>query len=147
MRATVLVGYDDKAPAQRALERAIAEATAARGGLVVVSVFELPLDPEAPRYFGTLDDGPAAQVSPELPPELEPVLAHAHQRIAEAGIAADLLWAAGEPAGVIVEAARERKATLVVLGAHHHGFLSRAFGTDVAAEVERKLGAGVIVVE
>jgi hypothetical protein len=34
---------------------------------------------------------------------------------------------------------------VVVLGEHHHGFLSGLFGTDVAASVERELGSVVVV--
>jgi nucleotide-binding universal stress UspA family protein len=37
MAKTILVGYDDKEPAKRALERAIAEAKAANADLVVVT--------------------------------------------------------------------------------------------------------------
>jgi nucleotide-binding universal stress UspA family protein len=48
---------------------------------------------------------------------------------------------------VIAEVARERGASLVVVGAHHHGFLSRLAGSDVAAEVERHVGANVLVVD
>jgi hypothetical protein len=36
---------------------------------------------------------------------------------------------------------------MVVLAAsHHHGFFGRMFGTDSAAEIERELGDGVVVV-
>jgi hypothetical protein len=35
----------------------------------------------------------------------------------------------------------------VVLASHHHGFLGRLFGTDVAVEVERELGSSVVVVD
>jgi nucleotide-binding universal stress UspA family protein len=45
-----------------------------------------------------------------------------------------------------VETARDRNASLVIVGSHHHGFLSRLMGGDVAAEVKRQLGADVIVV-
>ena len=57
---TILVGYDDKDHARHALERGIAEAKRTGAHLVVVSVLELPLDPNAPRNFGTLGDGPVA---------------------------------------------------------------------------------------
>ena len=40
----------------------------------------------------------------------------------------------------------DRNARMVVLAAHHHGFFGRLFGTDVATEVERELGTGVVVV-
>ena len=62
-----------------------------------------------------------------------------------AGVRADYRWAAGEPGRAILDAARDAKAAVVVLGEHHHGFLAGLFGTDVAAAVERELGSAVIV--
>jgi hypothetical protein len=59
MSKTIVVGYDDKEPAKRALERAIAEAKESGGTLVVVTVVEFPLDPEGPQSFGALDDSPS----------------------------------------------------------------------------------------
>jgi nucleotide-binding universal stress UspA family protein len=147
VRATIVVGYDDSESSQRALERALAEAKTSGWELIIVSVVEMPFDPEGPQNFGTLDDSPARMIPLVLPPELEPVIARAKDRAAEEGIEADYLWAVGDPATVIVDAARERKASLVVLGSHHHGFMSKLFGVDVAAEVKRELGADAVVVD
>lgn len=144
--ATILVGYDDKEPAKRALERALAEAKASHARLVVITVLELPLDPNAPRNFGTLSDGPAAHSGPSLPAALQPAVAHAREAVAAEGVPADLLWAAGEPAEVLIELARELNASLVVLGAHHHGLFGRMLGADVAEEVKARAGADVLVV-
>jgi nucleotide-binding universal stress UspA family protein len=145
--ATIVVGYDDGAPAQHALERALEEAKERNAHLVVVSVLELPLDPSAPRNFGTLGDGPAARMPAGLPPELEPVVAHAHERVAAAGLRADFVWAAGDPAEALIEAAQERNASLVVLGEHHRGLFAALVGADVPGEVERRSGANVLVVD
>ena len=146
MARPIVVGYDDKEPAKRALERAIDEAKRAGAPLIVVSVLEMPLDPEGPQNFGTLDDSPARMIPLVVPPELEPVLAHARERAEAEGVEADFLWAAGDPAMTIVDTARDRNASHVVLGSHHHGFLGKVFGEDVAGEVERKLGAELVVV-
>ena len=146
MGRTIVVGYDDKEPAKRALERALEEANAG-DRLVVVSILELPLNPEGPQNYGTLDDSPARMIPLVVPAELEPVQAHAEERVAAAGVPATFFWAAGEPANEIVEAARDNKASLVVVGTHHHSLLGRLFGNDVAAEIERELGSAVIVVE
>ena len=140
------MGYDDKEPAKRALERAIEEAKRAGAPLLVVSVLEMPLDPEGPQNYGTLDDSPARMIPLVVPPDLEPVLAHARARAEAEGVTADFLWAAGDPAMTIVDAARDQNASHVVLGAHHHGLLGKVFGEDVAAEVERKLGAELVLV-
>jgi nucleotide-binding universal stress UspA family protein len=144
---TIVVGYDDKEPAKRALERAIQEAKQSGGHLVVVSVVVMPLNPEGPQNFGTLDDSPARMIPLVVPPELEPVQAHAEDRMAAEGVRVELFWAVGDPAQEIVNAARDRNASTVVVGSHHHSLLGRVFRLDVATEVERELGAKVIVVD
>jgi nucleotide-binding universal stress UspA family protein len=143
----IVVGYDDEDAAKRALDRALDEAKERGTDLVVVSVVELPLDPEGPQNFGTLDDSPARMIPLVVPDELEPVLAHARERVAAEGVSADFLWAAGDPSNVLVDVARDRGASLLVVGSHHHGFLSKLVGTDVAAEVKRHAGAEVLVVD
>jgi nucleotide-binding universal stress UspA family protein len=143
---TILVGYDDSAAARRALDRGIAEARARGARLVVLSVLEVPLDPQVDRFFGTLDDIADWEGRPIAPPpELVGLLAQARDEVEAAGLEAEVMWAAGEPGRAIVDAAREAKADVVVLGEHHHGFLAGLFGTNVAAEVERELGTAVIV--
>jgi nucleotide-binding universal stress UspA family protein len=145
--STIVVGYDDEEAAKRALDRALEEAKAAGAQVVVVTVLELPLDPTGPRNFGTLDDGPPGSIPHAVPDELEPVLRHARDRVEAEGVRARFLWAAGDPASVLVDVARDGRASLVVVGAHHHGFLARLVGSDVAAEVKRRAGADVLVVE
>jgi nucleotide-binding universal stress UspA family protein len=142
----VLVGFDDSAAAHRALERGIVEARERGARLVVLSVFEVPLDPQVDRFYGTLDDiadWEGKPISP--PPELVDLLAEARDTVEAAGLQAEFMWAAGEPGRAIVDAARDARAAVVVLGEHHHGFLSGLFGTDVAASVERELGSVVVV--
>jgi len=142
----VLVGFDDSAAARRALERGIAEAQARKVRLVVLSVFEVPLDPQVDRFYGTLDDIADWEGQPIAPPpELVGLLSQARNEVEAAGVHAEFMWAAGEPGNAIVEAAREAGADAVVLGEHHHGFLAGLFGTDVVAAVERELGSAVIV--
>ena len=82
----------------------------ARGGdeLVVVSVAEMPFNPEGPQNFGTLGDTPARMIPLVEPEELEPVREQARAKIEAAGIAADYVWGAGEPASAIVGAANDR---------------------------------------
>jgi nucleotide-binding universal stress UspA family protein len=144
---TIVVGYDGEDAADRALDRAIEKARESGARLVVVAVAEMPLNPEGPQNFGTLDDSPARMIPLVEPPELEPVFAEARDRIEAAGVKAEYAWAAGEPADAIVGEAHDRKAELIVLGAHPHGLFSRLLGTDVAAEVKRTAGCDVLVVE
>jgi nucleotide-binding universal stress UspA family protein len=142
----VLVGFDDSAAARRALDRGIEEARARRARLVVLSVFEVPLDPQVDRFFGTLDDIADWEGQPIAPPpELVGLLAQARDKVEAAGLEADFMWAAGEPGRAIVDAARDARADVVVLGEHHHGFLAGLLGTDVAAAVEHELGSTVIL--
>jgi len=146
MAGTIGIGFDDSDGAGRALDHAIAEAASSGDTLVVVAVFEMMFDPEGPQSFGSVNE--SAQMMPLVePPELEPIFARARTRIEAAGLEADYVWAVGNPADKIAATARDRDARLVVLAAHHHGFLGRLFGTDVAVEVERELGAGVVVVD
>jgi nucleotide-binding universal stress UspA family protein len=144
---TILVGYDGGDAATRALDRAIDEARSSGGQLVVLAVDAMPLNPEGPQNFGTLDDSPATMLPLVEPPELEPVLASARERVESAGVRADYVWAAGEPAREIVDVARSRQASLIVVGSHHHSLLGRLFGADVAGEVRRDAGCDVVVVE
>ena len=146
MAGTILIGYDDSEGATRALDHAIAEAVSSGDPLVVLSVFEMLFDPEGPQNFGNINE--SAEMIPLVEPvELEPIFAKARARVEAAGIEADYVWAVGNPADKIAATARDREARVVVLAAHHHGFLGRLIGTDVAAEVERELGTGVVVVD
>ena len=140
------MGFDDSDAARRALARGIDEARERNARLVVLSVFEMPLDPQVDRFFGTLDDIADWEGKPLAPPpELVGLLGEARDQVEGAGLQADFMWAAGEPGRAIVDAARDAKVEAVVLGEHHHGFLGGLFGADVAAEVQKELGATVIL--
>ena len=140
------MGFDDSDAARRALDRGIDEARERNARLVVLSVFEMPLDPQVDRFFGTLDDIADWEGKPLAPPpELVGLLGEARDLVEGAGLQADFMWAAGEPGRAIVDAARDAKVEAVVLGEHHHGFLGNLFGAHVAAEVQKELGATVIL--
>ena len=147
MSKAIVVGYDDKEPAARALERAIAEAKASHGQLVVVGIAETLVNPEGPQSRGALDGSPAGMLPLVEPPEIQVAFAHARQKIEAEGLSADFVWTAGDPSSTIIDVARSREATLVVLGSHHHSLLSRLLGADVAAEVKREAGCDVIVAD
>jgi nucleotide-binding universal stress UspA family protein len=145
-RTTILVGYDAHAAAERALDRAIQEARTRDGQLVVLAVAKMPLDPQGPQNFGTLDDAPLEGLPSAPPPEQEQALAAARRKVAEAAIPAQYLWTAGDPSASIVHVARDKRASLVVLGEHHHSLFGGLFGTDVAKNVAGELGPETIVV-
>ena len=146
MAGTIVIGFDDSDGAGRALDHAIAEAKSSGDELVVVAVFEMMFDPEGPQSFGSLNE--EARMMPLVePPELEPILAKARAKVESAGLEADYVWAVGNASEKITATARDRGARLVVLARHHHSFLGRLLGTDVAGEVEHELGARVVVVD
>ena len=142
----ILVGYDGSPGGRRALERAITEARAARGRITVLSVADIPLDPNVPRNFGSLDDISAFEVGPLAPPpEIVGQLTDARDLLGSAGFDAELTWAAGR-AGRSHRGDRSADSRArIVLGEHHHGALGRFFGADVDAEVQRQAGCDVIL--
>lgn len=144
---SILVGYDRSAASVRALERAAAEARKTHARLIVLAVLEMPLDPRDPHQFGTAGDGTPITGPFAEPPEITEILDDARSRLEQAGVAAEYLWAPGEPARLIVDIAGERRASAIVVGHHHHGMLGRLFGTDVAADVEREADCTVILVD
>jgi nucleotide-binding universal stress UspA family protein len=142
----IVVGYDGEEPAQRALTRAISDAKAVAGRLVVVVVAEMPVDPFEPPAFSV---GPAVVTRPlEEPSQLEPITAEAMRQAEAAGVPADYVWDAGpDPARTIIDAARDNDADEIVLGPHHHTLLERFFGEDVAVAVKREANCDVVVVD
>ncbi len=145
MKETVVVGFDDGEPSRRALEHAVAEARKRHARLAVIAVLELPLDPGAPRHFGTLDDGPVARSVGE-PRELGSILSDARAQVEAADVKAEYLWATGDPARTIVDLARERAASLIVVGAHHEGLFSHFLTPGIDEQVRHDAGCDVVVV-
>ena len=142
----ILVGYDGLDGGRRALERAITEAHESRGRITVLSVANMPLDPDVPRNFGTTGDISADEGKPlPPPPDVVAHLTEASDRLASAGLDASLTWKAGDPGRAIVETAKEIRAQVIVLGEHHHGLLGNLFGADVDAAVQREAGCEVIL--
>ena len=142
----ILVGYDGSDGGKRALERGIAEAHESRGRVTVLSVANMPLDLDVPRNFGTLDDISADEGKPlPPPPDVDGHLREASERLASAGLEANLTWTTGDPGRAIVETAKEIRAQVIVLGEHHYGLLGNLFGADVDAKVQREAGCEVIL--
>jgi nucleotide-binding universal stress UspA family protein len=141
-----VVGYDGSEASEPALARAIEEARSNGARVVVVSVAEMPFDPEAPMNYGTYTDAPTSPPIPETA-ELERILDAARERIDAAGVEGDYVWEAGDVATALAREAKDRGAAAIVLGKGHHSRLGRWLGTDVAQEVERSADCRVIVVD
>ena len=146
----IVVGYDGSAPSDAALARAVEEAQTAGSRLVVVSVVEMPLEAEGPIGFGFgvgIGDAPLPPLPIVPPPEIEALLDRARQSVEAAGVEADYVWETGDPAGSILNEARDRGAAAIVVGQGHHSLLGRWLGTHTAAEIERAAGCRVVVVD
>ena len=146
MSGPFVVGYDGSEASEPALARAIEEARSNGARVVVVSVAEMPFDPEAPMNYGTYTDAPTSPRIHETA-ELEGILDAARERIDAAGVEGDYVWEAGDVATALAREAKDRGAAAIVLGKGHHSRLGRWLGTDVAQEVERSSDCPVIVVD
>jgi len=104
---TIVLGYDDTAPAKHALARTAQLARAFQANVVVVGV--APVLAPAAHGIGPID--------PADPPELHrEQLAHAKALLGERGIEAEYQVALGDPAGMILDAADAREADMIVVG-------------------------------
>jgi nucleotide-binding universal stress UspA family protein len=147
MSRPVVVGYEGGRSSERVLERALERARDTKAELIVVAVLDMPLNPEGPQNFGTLDDSPARMIPLVEPPALVPVLDAARRQVERAGARAEFVWAAGEAAQEILDVARERNASVIVVGSHHHGLFGALFGGDVAGGIQHSAECEVLVVE
>ena len=143
MAGTIVIGFDDSDGAARALDRAIDEAQSSGDTLVVVAVLEMLFDPEGPQNY-------AAWEMPAMMPLVEPpgssLSSRRRVRDRRHESRSGLRLGSREPRGQDrFDGTRSRRSD-GRLAASHHGFFGRMFGTDSAAEVERELGTGVVVV-
>jgi nucleotide-binding universal stress UspA family protein len=155
MSETIVVGYNGEEQSDLALDRAIETVKRAGGSVIVVVAEEIPPVPYEPTtsfggsYDATMFEvaGPETILDPEQPmPGVQEMIDRAQQRLDAGGVAGESTWAIGDPAQVILDAARDRNATKIIVGAHHHGFFARLFSEDIEAEVKRYADCEVIVV-
>jgi nucleotide-binding universal stress UspA family protein len=133
----IVLGYDDSAPSQRALERAATLSQAFQSELIVTSV--------APILAGI--GRTAGPVDPVDPPEKHiQELAAARSHLDGRGVSAEYVTAVGEPADTIVEVARERGADLIIVGTRELGVLQRLLGQSVSEAVVHHARCDVLIV-
>jgi len=133
---TIVVGYDNTEPSQRALERAADIAEKFGSKLVVASVSPVMLP-----THGT------AGVDPTDPPEQHDAeLQQAHQYLSGRNLTAELQPAVGDPADSIVQVAEENDATLIVVGTREPSFLQRLVGSSVSQAVSKHAHCDVLIV-
>jgi nucleotide-binding universal stress UspA family protein len=134
---TILVGYDETAPSERALERAAALAKVFDSKLLVTSV--------APIMYGA--GRSAGPTDPTDPPERHvEELAHARAHLEAQGVEAEYLPAVGDPAHTIATIADERDVDLVVVGTREPGVIDRILRHSVAQSVARRTHHDVMIV-
>lgn len=132
----ILVCYDGSAESQRALARAADIAAAGASEVTVVSVAE-PLYPMRP-YTGYAD--PAED---ELHRRL---LDDATHTLARDGITAATLEPVGRTAEAIVDAARDTRADLIVVGTRHRRLIERLLFGSVSGQLVVEAPCDVLVV-
>jgi nucleotide-binding universal stress UspA family protein len=134
--STIVVGYDDTAGSQKALERAATLAKALGAKLVVTSVTPILLS--AGRSAGPID-------STDPPEKHAKELETARAYLEGQGIEADYQGAIGEPSDAIVQLAEERGADMIVVG-QQHGVVHRLFGASVSDTVSHHAHCDVLIV-
>ena len=134
---TIVLGYDDSESAVRALGRVTQLVKAFDASVVAISA--APILIPAAHGIGPID--------PVDPPELHrEQLAHAKAVLDELGIEAEYDVGVGDPADVIIAAAEERDADMIVVGTSEPGLISRLLGLSVSEKVQRRAHCDVLIV-
>ena len=121
----------------RALRRVVELAKAFDAFVVAVSVARALVP--AGRGIGPID--------PTDPPELHrEELHHAKAVLDELDIAADYEVGLGDPADLILKAAEEHGADMIVVGTSEPGLISRLLGLSVSETVQRRAHCDVLIV-
>jgi len=124
---TIVVGYDESDPSERALLRAAELARFYDAKLIVTSVVPVLI---------------AARPTGDPGPELR----HASERMRELGLEAELVEAVGDPAEAIVEVAEAHHADLIVVGTREPSTVERLLGHSVSEGVQRRAHCDVLIV-
>jgi nucleotide-binding universal stress UspA family protein len=132
----ILVYYDGSAESTRALNRVIEIASVVPSDVTVVSVAE-PLYPAAP-YTGYADP-----IEEERHRQL---LENASRTLDAHGIAAELVEPSGKTADAILDAAKERRVHLIVVGSRQRGVGRHLLFDSLADRLVPEAAADVLVV-
>jgi nucleotide-binding universal stress UspA family protein len=133
----IVLGYDESDAAKRALERAAQIAKAFGSELIVTSI--APVMTSIGRSAGPVD--PSDPVSAHVEE-----LKHAQAYLEGEGLQADYVPGLGEPAKSIAELAKERDATLIVVGTREPSAIGRLFGQSVSDSVAHQVHCDVLIV-
>jgi nucleotide-binding universal stress UspA family protein len=131
----IVIGYDGSDAARRALERAAGLAATSGTALVVTA---------APLLYPTRRAGDI--VDPQDSEEAQRLLDEARDELRRRGVRARTHEAAGDPGDAIIEAARESKADLVVVGTRGRSTAVRLLLGSVSTKVVQEAPCDVLVV-
>ena len=133
---TILLAYEERPASRDVVERTAELAKAFSARVIVVSV--------AP-VLATKGQGPWDPADP--PSRHREEVEDAAERLAYLGVTnVETVVTGGEPARAIVELADERRADLIVLGAHDGGLVSRLIGGSISDAVAHHAHTDVLIV-
>jgi len=133
----IVVGFDGSEHSRRALERA-AGLAGPEGTVTAVAVLNLPVEVAS---LGTIERVAAGDAAWQ-----DDLLAEARSFLEERGVRVETLEGAGDPADVIVEAAVERNADLIVIGTRGRSLAKRLVLGSVSTRVLHRASCDVLVV-
>lgn len=124
---TIVVGYNESDPSDRAIDRAAELARLYGARLVVTSVIPVLINGRDEH-----DDGSD--------------LRNASALLEKLGVEAELIEAIGDPAEAIVEVAEAEQADLIVVGTREPSMVERLLGHSVSEAVQRRAHCDVLIV-
>ena len=134
---TIVLGYDDSESSMRALQRVIELAKPLDARVVAISA--------APVLFPAAHGiGPIDPTS--TPEQHREELGHVKAVLDKLGISSAYQVGLGDPADVILEAAEECEADMIVVGTSEPRLLSRILGLSVSENVQRRAHCDVLIV-
>lgn len=136
---TILVGYDQTEPSERALDRALEFAKAFQAKLLITSVARVSAGAGTGRSMGAIDPT-------DSPESAAAEMQAAADKAKAAGISADVVRAIGDAAEAIVKAAEQNDADLIVVGARERGWMQRMLDHSVSQDVARHARCDVLIV-
>jgi nucleotide-binding universal stress UspA family protein len=161
MIRTILTGYDGTEEAERALARSAELAERFNAHVIVLTAGQSMAIPR-PELVPALDPLTAAAAGPMVPafpPESAPspveaeldaptmrLLERARSTLAAQGVDAEYVAAMGDPTELLLDAADEHDADLVVVGSRERGFLERLLGAGVDEKLARKTRRDILLV-
>jgi nucleotide-binding universal stress UspA family protein len=134
---TIVLGYDDSESSMRALQRVIELAKPFDARVVAISA--APVLVPAGHGIGPIDPT-------NTPEQHREELGHVKAVLDKLGISAAYQVGIGDPADVILEAAEECEADMIVVGTSEPGLLSRILGLSVSENVQRRAHCDVLIV-